>query len=152
MCRVGYICAVMHKIVLIGNIGRDAETKSVNGHVAISFSVAVTEQFAKQGEEKATIWYSCTLWRKEGATGIAQWLKKGQKVYIEGTPSVRTYEKDGETKISNDVRVNEIQLLGASSDGAGKEKTAEAPENAAPVKPANKPRQSSAPAEDDMPF
>jgi len=103
----------MIKLQVIGNLGKDCVTNTVNGKNVINFNVAHTEKFRDaQGNQKdKTIWVECAYWTDR--TGIAPYLKKGQQVYAEGTPEVRTYPKnDGTTGVSLTLRVLSVQLLG----------------------------------------
>src|ERR1700704_4100161 len=90
----------MIKLQIIGNLGKDCVTNTVNGKNVINFSVAHTEKFRDaQGNQKdKTIWVECAYWTDR--TGVAPYLKKGTQVYAEGTPEVRTYPKnDGTTGV-----------------------------------------------------
>ncbi|RYY18547.1 MAG: single-stranded DNA-binding protein [Chitinophagaceae bacterium] len=110
----------MIKLLAIGHLGKDCITNTVNGKNVINFSVAHSEKYKDvQGNlvEKTT-WVECAYWTDR--TGIAQYLKKGTQVYVEGTPEVRTYPKnDGTTGASLSIRVFNIQLLGSRSDSGG---------------------------------
>jgi single-strand DNA-binding protein len=108
----------MIKLQVIGNLGKDCVTNTVNGKNVINFNVAHTEKFRDaQGNQKdKTIWVECAYWTDR--TGIAPYLKKGTQVYAEGTPEVRTYPKnDGTTGISLTLRVQNVQLLGSRTEG-----------------------------------
>lgn len=117
----------MIKLQVIGNLGKDCVTNTVNGRTVMNFSVAHTEKFRDaQGVQKdKTIWVECAYWSDR--TAVAPYLRKGTQVYVEGTPEVRTYPKnDGTTGVSLTVRVQSVQLLGnrgdagaAPSDGGG---------------------------------
>ena len=111
----------MIKLQIIGNLGKDCVTNTVNGKNVINFSVAHTEKFRDaQGNQKdKTIWVECAYWTDR--TGVAPYLKKGQQVYAEGTPELKTYPKnDGTTGVSLNLRVFSVQLLGnRNSDYAG---------------------------------
>lgn len=114
----------MIKLQVIGNLGKDCVTNTVNGKNVINFNVAHTEKFRDaQGNQKdKTIWVECAYWTDR--TGIAPYLKKGTQVYAEGTPEVRTYPKnDGTTGVSLTLRVLNVQLLGSrggeGTDGGG---------------------------------
>ena len=111
----------MIKLQVIGNLGKDCVTNTVNGKNVINFNVAHTEKFRDaQGNQKdKTIWVECAYWTDR--TGIAPYLKKGTQVYAEGTPEVRTYPKnDGTTGISLTLRVQSVQLLGSrGTEGGG---------------------------------
>ena len=108
----------MIKLQVIGNLGKDCVTNTVNGKNVINFNVAHTEKFKdSQGNQKdKTIWVECAYWTDR--TGIAPSLKKGTQVYAEGTPEVRTYPKtDGTTGVSLTLRVQNVQLLGSRTGG-----------------------------------
>ncbi|WEK35722.1 MAG: single-stranded DNA-binding protein [Candidatus Pseudobacter hemicellulosilyticus] len=108
----------MIKLQVIGNLGKDCVTNTVNGKNVINFNVAHTEKFKDaQGNQKdKTIWVECAYWTER--TGIAPYLRKGTQVYVEGTPEVRTYPKnDGTTGASLTLRVLNVQLLGARTEG-----------------------------------
>lgn len=110
----------MIKLQVIGNLGKDCVTNTVNGKNVINFNVAHTEKFRDaQGNQKdKTIWVECAYWTDR--TGIAPYLRKGTQVYAEGSPEVRTYTKnDGTTGVSLTLRVLSVQLLGNRGDGAG---------------------------------
>jgi single-strand DNA-binding protein len=111
----------MIKLQVIGNLGKDCITNTVNGKNVINFNVAHTEKFKDaQGNQKdKTIWVECAYWTDR--TGIAPYLKKGTQVYAEGTPEVRTYPKnDGTTGVSLTLRVSSVQLLGSrGAEGGG---------------------------------
>lgn len=82
----------MNKQILTGNIGKDAEVKDFNnGNSVINFSVAHTEKWKdKQGNpQEKTTWVDCNWFINN--TAIAQYLKKGAKVLIEGEPTARAY-------------------------------------------------------------
>jgi single-strand DNA-binding protein len=109
----------MIKLQVIGNLGKDCITNTVNGKNVINFNVAHTEKFTSQGTQKdKTIWVECAYWTDK--TGIAPYLKKGTQVYVEGSPEVRTYPKnDGTTGVSLTLRVQSVQLLGSRGDNSG---------------------------------
>ncbi len=115
------------KLAIIGRLGRDAQVRSVNNSYVINFSVAYSER-NRQGEEFTT-WVNCSYWRNSfDQTKIVEYLKKGKLVYVEGTPSVRTYTSNtGETRASLDCRVTTIRLLGGREDIAPVATPAEAP-------------------------
>jgi single-strand DNA-binding protein len=111
----------MIKLQVIGNLGKDCITNTVNGKSVMNFNVAHTEKFRdNQGVQKdKTIWVECAYWSDR--TGVAPYLKKGTQVYVEGTPEVRTYPKnDGTTGVSLSLRVQSVQLLGSRGEsGSG---------------------------------
>lgn len=107
----------MKTITIAGKLGRDAETRTAGNDSVTSFSVAVDE---KKGGEKTTYWFDCSIWGRRGEA-LAQYLTKGSSVAIAGEFSTRQYQtKDGETKTSLSVRVDQITLQGGrQQDGGG---------------------------------
>lgn len=108
----------MIKLQVIGNLGKDAVKNEVNGKTVLNFSVAHTEKFKdSQGNSKdKTIWVECAYWTDK--TGILPYLTKGQSVFVEGSPDVRTWQKDSNSGASLTVRVGSIQLLGKGQEGS----------------------------------
>ena len=105
----------MNKIIVIGHLGRDPEMRyTPNGQAVTSFSVASSRRYTTSGGEQRdeTEWFNVSAWGKLGET-CNQYLTKGQQVYIEGRMSSRTYEgRDGTTRVSLDVFLNDVQFLG----------------------------------------
>ena len=102
----------MNRTQIIGHIGKDAETRTVNNMVAIGFNVAHTESWTQDGEKKErTTWIQCTLWRKPDKTGIAKYLQKGVKVLVEGRVEADAYMKDGQAVGSLKLTVQNLELL-----------------------------------------
>ncbi len=102
---------------VIGNLGKDCITNTVNGKSVMNFTVAHTEKFKNsQGQQQdKTIWVDCAYWSDR--TAVAPYLKKGTQVYVEGSPEVRTYTKnDGTAGFSLTLRVLSVQLLGSKGD------------------------------------
>jgi single-strand DNA-binding protein len=106
----------MIKLQIIGNLGQDAEVRSVNGKQVINFSIAHTESYkdAQGVKQQKTTWVGANYWTDR--TAVAQYLKKGTQVYVEGTPEVRTYDGQRGTQAELRLRVMSVQLLG-SKDG-----------------------------------
>lgn len=104
----------MIRLQVIGNLGKDCVTNIVNGKTVMNFSVAHTEKFkdAQGVSKERTTWVDCNYWSER--TGIAPYLKKGQQIYAEGAPELKTFQKnDGTQGTSLTLRVNNIQLLGS---------------------------------------
>lgn len=107
----------MIKLQVIGNLGKDCLTNSVNGKSVINFNVAHTEKFKdSQGQVKEkTTWVECAYWTDR--TAVAQYLRRGTQVFVEGTPEVRHYTKnDGTAGASLSLRVGMVQLLGQKAE------------------------------------
>ncbi|MGH7923598.1 MAG: single-stranded DNA-binding protein [Candidatus Binatus sp.] len=95
------MAASVNKVILIGNLGRDPETRFTNSGASVTnFSIATKDTFAdKSGaRQERTDWHNIIVWGKQGEA-CAQYLKKGSSVYVEGRISYREYEaKDGSGK------------------------------------------------------
>ena len=110
----------MLKLQFTGNLGRDAETKTMqDGTLQIRFSVAVS-----QGRDKDPLWVGCAYYREasQGAA-LAQYLKKGKSVLIEGLPSISEHE--GKSYLN--CRAQFIELLGGIETKAAAPKPAPKP-------------------------
>jgi len=105
----------MLKILATGNIGNDAKIQITNGKSAINFNIAETQSFKNADGTKVekTTWLNCTIWKEQDKTNIAQFLKKGTRVLIEGTPEAQAYTKEGKTFASLCVNVTKIEFQGA---------------------------------------
>lgn len=109
----------MQKLIVIGNLGTDAEVRQANGKSFISFKVADTAKFTdnKGNTTESTTWISCAM-TGDADTKVLPYLKKGTKVYVEGRPSYRLYssEKQRCMLAGVDLHVTGIELCGGSSD------------------------------------
>ena len=109
----------VNKVILIGHLGRDAETKfTPSGAAATRFSVATSRRWKDQqtGDFKEeTNWTDVVLWRAEN---VANYLLKGKQVYVEGRLQTRSYDdKDGKKVYRTEVVADEVILLGGRGDG-----------------------------------
>ena len=105
----------MKQLSIAGRIGRDAELRTLqSGTSACRFTVAVD---SRKGSEKVTTWVACTIFGKR-AEALAKFLTKGAAVAAVGDLEVRTYQKDGETKVDVGIVVSEITLLGGGERSA----------------------------------
>lgn len=110
----------MIKLRAIGHLGKDVVINNINGKNVLNFTVAHTEKYRdNQGNNhEKTTWLDCSWWTD--STAIANYLKKGKQVYVEGTPEARAFTRqDGSAGSSFSVRVREVQLLGGSASNAG---------------------------------
>ena len=110
----------VNKVILVGHLGRDAETKFTPGGAAVTkFAVATNRRWKDQtsGEWKEeTDWTNVVLWRSEN---LANYLTKGKQLYVEGRIHTRSYEdKDGKKVYSTEVVADEVILL-CGQGGAG---------------------------------
>ena len=110
----------MIKLQVIGHLGKDCITNVVSGKNVINFNVAHSERFKDStgNLKERTTWVECAYWTDR--TAVAPYLKKGQLVYVEGSPEVRTYSKnDGTAGASLTLRVLNVQLLGSANRPEG---------------------------------
>ncbi len=114
--------AGINKFIGIGNLGKDPEIKTFDsGNKLASFSVATSREWKdkESGEKKSeTEWINCVVWGKL-ADVVEQYVKKGNKIYIEGRLKTRSWEKDGSTFYRTEIMVSNLVMLGSkSSDGS----------------------------------
>ena len=156
--------ASVNKVIIVGNLGRDPETRYLpSGEAVTNISVATTETWKDKtsGEKKeATEWHRISAFGKL-AEIMGEYLKKGSQVYIEGSLKTRKYQdkETGKDRYSTEIRADRMQMLGSRagagmpSDDSGAEpasKGAGAPKPAAAA--AKKPAGKFDDMEDDIPF
>ena len=112
----------VNKVILVGNLGRDAEVRYTPGGAAVAkFSIATTEVWndkAGQRQER-TEWHNIDLWGKQ-AESLSEYLVKGKQVYVEGRLQTDEYtDKEGQKKKSTKVRCERVVLLGGGGRGSG---------------------------------
>ena len=114
--------ASVNKVILIGNLGRDPETRYTTGGDAIcNLNIATSEQWKDKSGEKQekTEWHRVVLFGRQ-AEIAGEYLKKGRSVYIEGRLQTRKYtDKDGVEKYSTEIVGDRMQLLGSREGGGG---------------------------------
>ena len=114
--------ASVNKVILLGNLGRDPETRYTTGGDAVTnLRIATTETWKDKSGEKQekTEWHSVVLFGRQ-AEIAGEYLKKGRSVYIEGRLQTRKYtDKDGVEKYSTEVVADRMQLIGGGRDGGG---------------------------------
>lgn len=142
--------ASVNKVILIGNLGRDPETKYTTGGDAVAnLSIATTEAWKdKSGaKQEKTEWHRVVLFGRQ-AEVAGEYLKKGRSVYIEGRLQTRKYtDKEGVEKYSTEIVCDRMQMLG------GDKPEREERQEARPAsKPAGKPAGKPADFDDDIPF
>ena len=114
--------ASVNKVILIGNLGRDPETRYTTGGDAIcNLNIATSEQWKDKSGEKQerTEWHRVVLFGRQ-AEIAGEYLKKGRSVYIEGRLQTRKYtDKDGVEKYSTEIVGDRMQLIGSGRDASG---------------------------------
>ncbi|MEM7217168.1 MAG: single-stranded DNA-binding protein [Pseudomonadota bacterium] len=112
----------INKVILIGNLGRDPETRySQNGSPITNFSVATTENWRDRtsGEnQERTEWHNVVVFNRL-AEICGEYLRKGSKVYIEGQLRTSSWEADGQKKYRTEVYAREMQMLDSRGGGMG---------------------------------
>jgi single-strand DNA-binding protein len=114
--------ASVNKVILIGNLGRDPETRYTTGGDAVTnLRIATTETWKDKAGEKQekTEWHTVVLFGRQ-AEIAGEYLKKGRPVYIEGRLQTRKYtDKEGVEKYSTEIVGDRMQLLGSREGGGG---------------------------------
>jgi len=110
----------VNKVILVGRLGRDPETRYTGGGQAVAnFSVATDETYKdKNGErQKRTEWHKIVVWGKQ-AEIAQQYLKKGSLIFIEGRIQSREWQdKEGQKRTSFEVVASNFRMLGGRGDG-----------------------------------
>jgi len=118
-----------HKVILVGNLGRDPEMRyTPSGAAVTNFSMATSEKWTGQDgqPQERTIWWRVSVFGKSGEA-CNEYLKKGSKVLVEGrmnadpkTGNPRTFQRqDGTTGTSFEVTALAVKFLSSRGDGAG---------------------------------
>ena len=136
----------VNKVILVGNLGRDAELRYTPGGAAVAtLNLATTEVWndkAGQKQEK-TEWHRIVLWGKQ-AESLQEYLTKGKQIYVEGRLQTRQWDdKDGNKRYTTEIRADRVVLLGGG--GRSEEHTGESRGHA--PEPLHEPI-----ADDDIPF
>ncbi len=110
----------VNKVILVGRLGRDPETRYTSGGQAVAnFSVATDESYKdRNGErQKRTEWHKIVVWGKQ-AEIAQQYLKKGALVFIEGRIQSREWQdKEGQKRTSFEIVANNFRMLGGRGEG-----------------------------------
>lgn len=152
----------VNKVILIGHLGKDAETRFTTSGTALTRFTVATNRRVKDSQtgdwRDETDWHNIAMWRNEN---LGQYLTKGKQVFIEGQLRSRSYDdKDGQKRYVTEVVVDEIILLGGGgrgddAGGSWGDATQRAPMNRPPQKSAGAAPEVDMPpelGEDDVPF
>jgi len=143
----------INKVMLIGNLGADPESRFTDGGTAVcNIRIATSKSWTDKNsgdKQERTQWHRIVMWRQL-AEIAGQYLKKGAKVYIEGELETREWEKDGVKQYTTEVVASEMQMLDSRGDRdaqpASQSGYSSTPTSAAPSNPSN------GGDEDDLPF
>jgi single-strand DNA-binding protein len=108
----------VNKVILIGNLGRDAELRYTPGGAPVAtLNLATTEVWNdKSGQrQERTEWHRVVLWGKTAET-LAEYLTKGKQIYVEGRLQTRQWDdKDGVKRYTTEIRGDRVVLLGGAA-------------------------------------
>jgi single-strand DNA-binding protein len=112
----------VNKVILVGNLGRDAELRYTPGGAAVAtLNMATTEVWNdKSGQrQEKTEWHRVVLWGKT-AESLSEYLTKGKQIYVEGRLQTRQWDdKDGNKRYTTEIRGDRVVLLGGGGRGGG---------------------------------
>ncbi|MBQ62805.1 MAG: single-stranded DNA-binding protein [Gammaproteobacteria bacterium] len=112
----------INKVILVGNLGNDPDTRYMpDGNAVTNVSIATSKSWKDRnsGEQREkTEWHRVVFFRRLGEIA-AEYLKKGSKVYVEGELQTRQWEKDGQKHYTTEVIANEMQMLDSRGGGGG---------------------------------
>tara|TARA_R110002073_G_scaffold94594_2_gene219922 strand:- start:276 stop:737 length:462 start_codon:yes stop_codon:yes gene_type:complete len=152
--------ASVNKVILIGNLGKDPETRYMsNGEAVTNITMATTDNWKDKNGEKQekTEWHRVTFYRKL-AEIAGEYLKKGRPVYIEGRLETRKWtDKSGVERYTTEIIANDMKMLGSKSSSgsfetANNESGGSAPSQTAPDNAPSKPGSGFDDMDDDIPF
>lgn len=149
----------INKVILVGNVGQDPETRYMpNGNAVTNISIATSETWKDKNtgeQQERTEWHRVTFYQRL-AEIVAEYVKKGSKLYVEGRLQTRSWEQDGVKKYATDIIANEMQMLdsrGSSGDNyapsPNQSQSAPPPKNETPTQQAPADMDS---FDDDIPF
>lgn len=149
--------AGVNRVILIGNLGKDPEIRSLEGGVKVAnFSLATTETYKGKNGEKVdqTEWHNIVLWR--GLAEVAEsFLKKGNTIYVEGKIRTRDWtDKDGNKRYTTEIIGDNMVMLGGKRDQqqGGEYNGPQKQEKAAPQEAHEQNADLTADTGDDLPF
>jgi single-strand DNA-binding protein len=134
----------LNRVMLIGRLGKDPETRYMpNGKAVSNFSIATSDKWKKDGEaHEKTEWHNIVAFEKLGEI-VGQYLKKGAQVFIEGKLQTRKWQdKEGKDRYSTEVVASQMQMLGGRPQ---QERTERSPSSDSAPAAAD-------PFDDDIPF
>lgn len=102
---------MINRVILVGRITKDPELKVTQSNISfVRFTLAVNRQFADQSGERQADFIQCIVWRKQ-ADNLAQYIRKGALLGVEGRIQTSTYETENGTRYSTDVVCDSVQFL-----------------------------------------
>ncbi len=110
----------INKVILVGNVGRDPDVQTTAAGVKVAhMSLATSRRIPRNGGfEDRTEWHRLTLWDRL-AQIAEQYVRKGDRLYVEGRMEYDSYEKNGTTIPTAEVHVRELVMLGSATRPGG---------------------------------
>jgi single-strand DNA-binding protein len=112
----------VNKVILVGNLGRDAELRYTPGGAAVAtLNLATTEVWNDRNNQRQekTEWHRVVLWGKQ-AESLQEYLTKGKQIYVEGRLQTRQWDdKDGNKRYTTEIKADRITLLGGGGGAGG---------------------------------
>lgn len=149
--------ASINKVIVVGNLGKDPETRFLpDGKAVCNFSVATTDKWtdkATNEKKEATEWHRISSFGRL-AEICGEYLKKGSQVYVEGKLRTRKWQdKEGQDRYTTEIIADAMQMLGSRSGmGGGEPREMREPSAAGESRPAKKPAGQFQDMDDDIPF
>jgi single-strand DNA-binding protein len=139
----------LNKVMLIGNVGNDPDVRATSSGTQVAKVSLATNRQWKDGsgqQKEKTEWHRLTFFGRL-VDVVDQWVKKGDRLYVEGRIEYSETEKDGQKRYWTDVVVTEMVMLGSTAGGGegGRAAGIESPPSASPSPPLSEP-------DDDLPF
>jgi single-strand DNA-binding protein len=110
----------VNKVILVGNLGRDAELRYTPGGAAVAtLNLATTEVWNDRNNQRQekTEWHRVVLWGKQ-AESLQEYLTKGKQIYVEGRLQTRQWDdKDGNKRYTTEIKCDRVTLLGGGGGG-----------------------------------
>ena len=132
--------ASVNKVILIGNLGKDPETRYMsNGDAVTNITLATTDTWKDKNGEKQekTEWHRVTFYRKL-AEIAGEYLKKGRSVYVEGRLETRKWtDKNGVERYTTDIIASDMKMLGNRSGSGSFESPDHEEDNSVPSRPSS---------------
>ena len=110
----------LNRVMLLGNLGADPELRSTGqGTAVLNLRIATTESYLDKNNarQEHTEWHRVTIWGKRGEA-LAKFLKKGDRIFVEGGLRTTSYEKNGEKRYSTEINATNVILAGGGKSSS----------------------------------
>ena len=112
--------STVNKVILLGNIGKDPEVRETKAGNIVNLVMATSEKYTDKSGQKQenTEWHNLVVFGKL-ADVVAKYVKKGDKLYVEGSITTRKWEdKEGNTRYNTEIKVRDLTMLGGGEKKA----------------------------------